>query len=84
MKKLMEGLGCNLNVKFVHSFTGFVDAYMLITCNALCCPFIEPPCSTLGFSREEFLLDNEAMMRRTNLIEFTKKFEETNLVFDKT
>lgn len=49
MKKLTEGDGISLENKYGHPFTGFYDVKTLITCNALCCPFIEPVSSSSGF-----------------------------------
>ena len=82
MKKLMEGLGSNLNVKYINSFTGFVGSYLLMTCNSLCYPWVEPPISNMVYSRDEYLLDNEAMYDRASVVEFTKKFTETRYAFD--
>jgi energy-coupling factor transporter ATP-binding protein EcfA2 len=61
MKKLMEGDGISLEVKFGHPCTGFIGANIIITCNNLCFPFIEPVASTSGYTKQEFQIENEAM-----------------------
>ena len=82
MKKLMEGLGISLNVKYAHSFTGFIGANLLMTCNALCYPWIEPSSSHSGFTKDDFNLDHGAMYDRAKVIKFTKKFVDTGLCFN--
>ena len=49
MKTLTEGLGIPLENKYGHPFTGFIGARTLLTCNGLCCPFVEPSSSKSGF-----------------------------------
>ena len=52
-KKLLEGDGMSISVKFEHPYTGFEGCYTLITCNNLPYPFIPPCSSTSGFTEEE-------------------------------
>ena len=84
MKKLLEGLGNPVENKYGHPFTGFKGAKSLITCNALCYPFVEPESSRSGFNQTDYKFDNEAMQERVELIQFTKKFRDTGLRFDET
>ena len=77
-----EGLGVQVEYKFGQPFRGFIGANVLITCNSLCCPFTEPSSSKSGWTHEEYLIDNDAMNDRVQLVEFKKKFKDMNVSFD--
>tara|TARA_B110000305_G_scaffold215296_1_gene252742 strand:+ start:143 stop:463 length:321 start_codon:yes stop_codon:yes gene_type:complete len=77
MKRLLEGEGISVENKFGHPFCGFKNAYTLITCNYLPCPFIPPKASTSGYTLEEYECDNKAMNARSKLVEFTQSFHDS-------
>lgn len=79
MKRLMEGDGASLENKYGHPFTGFLNAYTLITCNMLPCPFVEPVSSNSGFTNEEYIGEKEAMDERVKLVCFTDRFHDSNI-----
>ena len=73
-KTLGEGMGKSIENKYGHPFTGFIDAYILITCNSLKYPFVPLESSRSGFSKKDYPLDKRAMLARFSLVEFTKTF----------
>ena len=82
MKTLTEGLGIPLENKYGHPFTGFVGARTLLTCNGLCCPFVEPSSSRSGYDQTQYKDDKEAMEERTVLVRFDTKFDPSLITFD--
>lgn len=67
-KKLMEGEGIPVENKWGQPFTGFINAYTLLTCNNLPYPFVYPVGSNSGFTEEEYYNDKLAMEERTELV----------------
>lgn len=75
MKRLLEGEGRKIEVKYSHPFYGFHNAFTLITCNYLVCPFIEPESSRSGWTYKEFERDRDALASRVTVVEFIQKFK---------
>ena len=80
-KRLFEGLGCNLENKYAHSFTGFEGAYTVLTCNRLMAPFIEPTSSLSGWDKQSFEVEQLALNARCSYIHFTEMFDADTEVF---
>ena len=75
-KKLLEGDGMGIRIKFEHNFTGFIGAYTLITTNSLPYPFVRPESSSAGFREDEWKFDKGALEVRTTIIKMEKSYAE--------
>ena len=75
-KKLLEGDGMGIRIKFEHNFTGFIGAYTLITTNSLPYPFVRPESSSAGFREDEWKFDKGALEARTVIVSMEKSFKE--------
>lgn len=84
MKILFEGGGKQVEPKFAHPFQGFKDAFTLITCNYLVCPFVAPVSSNSGYNHQQYESDKYAMDGRTTVVNFNKKFVNTGFLFGET
>ena len=84
MKSLLEGEGRVVEVKYGHPFRGFHNAFTLITCNYLVCPFVEPINSRSGYTKEEYEIEKDAMSSRVTVVNFKQKFKDTGFSYDET
>lgn len=80
-KKLLEGGGKSVHVKFSNPFPGFVNAFTVITANTLPPPFVKPTSSGQFLDEEEWLLDKNALEARCTLHELKTSFERDVGVF---
>ena len=82
IKLYTEGDGIQVENKYGHPFTGFVNTHQLFTCNALVCPFIEPTASNSGWTMYDYLFENDAMNTRSRLVKFTDTHEDLKISFE--
>ena len=82
IKLYTEGDGIQVENKYGHPFTGFVNTHQLFTCNALVCPFIEPTSSNSGWTMYDNLFENDAMNTRSRLVKFTDTHEDLRINFE--